>query len=76
MHKDVHVQYLSSAFQKIFLAAEVLAEAIRSNRTIEGITSFNKEPKVSQYADDTTLFIKPNETSIRNCMCKKSYALR
>ena len=23
---------------------------------------------MSQYADDTTLYIKPNEDSIRNCM--------
>ena len=50
------------------LAAEVLSEAIRLNKDIEGITVFEKEHKVSQYADDTTLFIKPTEKSIRACM--------
>ena len=50
------------------LAAELLAEAIRSNKQIKGITLFKKEQKVSQYVDVTTLNIKPNEASIRHCM--------
>ena len=50
------------------LAAEILAEAIRTNKNIEGLTFFKKEHKVSQYADDTTLFIKANESSIYNSM--------
>ena len=50
------------------LAAEILSEAIRDNKNIEGITIFQKEQKVSQYADDTTLFIKANERNIRYCM--------
>ena len=36
------------------LAAEILSEAIRDNKNIEGITIFQKEQKISQYADDTT----------------------
>ena len=50
------------------LAAEIPSEAIRDNKNIEGITIFQKEQKISQYADDTTLFIKANERNIRNCM--------
>ena len=50
------------------LAAEFLAEAIRENTNIKGITIRNKEHKLSQYADDTTLFTRYNEQSIRNCM--------
>ena len=50
------------------LAAEFLAKAIRSNTNIKGITIHNKEHKLSTYADDTTLFTKYNENSIRSCM--------
>ena len=50
------------------LAAEFLAEAIRSNTNIKGITIHNREHKLSQYADDTTLFLKLEEQSIRSCM--------
>ena len=50
------------------LAAEILAEAIRSNTNIKGITIRDKEHKLSQYADDTTLFLKQEEHSIRSCM--------
>ena len=50
------------------MAAEILAEAIRSNKKVEGITIYKQEQKILQYADDTTLIIKANEASIRNCM--------
>ena len=40
------------------LAADFLAEAIRTNTNIKGITIHNKEHKLSQYADNTTLFLK------------------
>ena len=50
------------------IAAEVLAEAIRSNKNIEGIKIYKKEHKISLYADDTTLITKANVSSIRNCM--------
>ena len=50
------------------MAAEFLAEAIRSNTNIKGITIHNKENKLSQYAEDTTLFLKYEEQSIRSCM--------
>ena len=50
------------------LAAELLAEAVRSNKEIQGIKLYNQEHKISLYADDTTLLLKPNEMNIRNCM--------
>ena len=50
------------------LAAEFLAESIRSNNNIKGINIQNKEHKLSQYADDTTLFLKLEEKSMRSCM--------
>ena len=37
------------------LGVKILAEKIRKNETIKGITVSENEIKVSQYADDTTL---------------------
>ena len=42
--------------------AEVLAEAIRQNKGIKGVQIEDKEFKVSQYADDTTLFLTGDES--------------
>ena len=39
------------------LCAEILGNAIRQDKTISGIKIFDKEFKVSQYADDTTAFV-------------------
>ena len=50
------------------MAAEILAEAIRSNKKIKGLTIYKQEHKISQYVDDTTLFTKANETSIRTSL--------
>ena len=50
------------------LAAEILAETIRSKKEIEGLTPYKQEHKTSLYADDTTLFLKPQEKNIRGCM--------
>ena len=50
------------------LAAEILAEAIRTNKNIEGITIYKQEHKISRYADNTTLITKANESSIRASM--------
>ena len=50
------------------MAAKILAEAIRSNKNIEGLTLYKQEHKISQYADDTTLITKANENSIRASM--------
>ena len=37
------------------VGAEILACKTRQDKTIKGITVFQKEPKLSQFADDTTL---------------------
>ena len=39
------------------LCAEILAQAIRNNNNSKGIQIYDKEYKISQYADDTTAFV-------------------
>ena len=39
------------------LCVEILAQAIRNNNNIKGIQIYDKENKISQYADDTTAFV-------------------
>ena len=47
------------------LSVEVLANAIREKREIRGITVKDKEIKLSQYADDTTLILDGSEESLK-----------
>ena len=47
------------------LGAKILAARVRLERNIEGITIYNTEHKTSQFADDTSLFLK-NVDSITN----------
>ena len=49
------------------LAVEILAHAIRENSDIKGIQVFDKEIKLSQYADDTTVFCH-DETSLKKAL--------
>ena len=37
------------------------AEAIRTSNNIKGIQIFENEFKISQYADDTSLYIQPDD---------------
>ena len=46
------------------LSVEVLANAIREKKEIRGITVKDKEIKLSQYADDTTLILDGSEESL------------
>jgi exonuclease III len=46
------------------IAVELIAEKIRANSSIKGITVNGKEIKVSQFADDTTFYIQPDKKSI------------
>jgi hypothetical protein len=46
------------------LIVEILAHAIKKNNRIQGIVIDNCEFKISQYADDTCLFIE-DETSLK-----------
>ena len=45
------------------LCAEILGNARRQDKTISGVKIFNKEFKVSQYADDTTAFVADLESA-------------
>ena len=47
------------------LIAEPLAHNIRTNVNIKGLTMNNHEMKLSQYADDTELFVEYNESTLR-----------
>lgn len=46
------------------LSAEILAKKIRENKSIKGIFVNNKEIKLSQYADDTTLILDGTKESL------------
>ena len=46
------------------LCAELLSHVIRENSDIKGIEVYNKEIKLSLYADDTTIFLKPDKKSL------------
>ena len=50
------------------LAVELLGETFRKHKYIDGIKICGKEHRISQFADDTTLFMKYNERSLRLCM--------
>ena len=45
------------------LCAEVLANKIRENKDIKGITVRGNEIKISQYADDTTMILDGSRKS-------------
>ena len=50
------------------LVVEVLAEMIRNNTNIKGITIDEVEFKLTQYADDTTLILDGSTGSLNNVM--------
>ena len=43
---------------RLVLAAEIISEAIRSNKNVEGITLYKQKHNISQYADDSTSLTK------------------
>ena len=45
------------------LSVEVLAKAIRENKSLKGIFMNSREIKLSQYADDTTLILDGTKES-------------
>ena len=55
---------LALPFRSWGLGVEILAEKIRKNETIKGITVSENEIKVSQYADDTTLILDGSKESL------------
>ena len=52
------------------LCAEVLSHMIRKDNLIKGILIQNKEYKLSQYADDTQIFLDGSELSLRTYATK------
>ena len=46
------------------LCAEIPSHVLRESREVEGLIVYNKEFKVSQYADDTTLLLKPDYNTV------------
>ena len=50
------------------LAAEILGKMIRKNQHIQGININNKYFKLSQYADDTQIFLDGSELSLRETL--------
>ena len=50
------------------LAVKLMGETFRNHPDIQGITIGGKEHRISQFADDTTLFMGFNEENLRRCM--------
>ena len=50
------------------LCSEFLTLAFKQSTTIEGITIRQKEHRLSQYADDTSPFLKASEQNLRNSL--------
>ena len=48
------------------LCAEILSHVIRENPNIVGIEMYGVENKLSQYANDTTMFINAEKESLKN----------
>ena len=56
-------------FPNIFiLCAEILANKIRENKDIKGITVCGNEIKISQYADDTTMILDGSKKSFTSAL--------
>ena len=50
------------------LCAEILAEKIRNNKDIKGITVCGNEIKISQYTDDTTIILDGSNKSFLSAL--------
>ena len=50
------------------LCSEFLTLALKNVRNLEGIIIKNKERECSQYADDTSIFLKASENNLRLCL--------
>ena len=50
------------------MCSEFLTLAFKESREIEGITALRKEHRLSQYADDTSVFLKASERNLRNSL--------
>ena len=50
------------------LAVEPLGETFRKHTKIKGIKIHGREHRISQFADDTTLFMTYSDDNLRECM--------
>ena len=50
------------------LCAEILSHVIREKRDIKGIIVYDKEVKLSQYADDTSIYLRGDRESLCGVM--------
>ena len=50
------------------LCGEILAKMIRQDKDIKGYTVIESEIKISQYADDTTIFLDGSQKSFEKCV--------
>ena len=50
------------------LCSEYLTLALKNERNLEGIIINRKERKCSQYADDTSIFLKSTENNLKLCL--------
>ena len=50
------------------LCGEILSTAIKNDKLIEGIVIHNKENKISQYADDTSLYLRDSEKVLKQAL--------
>ena len=50
------------------LCSELLTLAIKNDRNLEGIKTLQKEHKLCQYADDTSVFLKSSERNLKLCL--------
>ena len=50
------------------LCSEILAHMIRQNKEIRGYCVLDKEIRISQYADDTSLFLDGSQKSFETCV--------
>ena len=50
------------------LCSEILGKMIRKNKDIRGISINNRQYKLSQYADDTQLFLDGSEKSLKTAL--------
>ena len=57
------------------ICAAFLANKIRHNKNIKGINIKNSEHKISQYADDTSIFLDGSEKSLNELLKELEFAI-
>ena len=67
LHKDCRQGVPVSPYVFV-LAAEIMAAAVREKKSIKGISVYDKEQKISLYADDTTMYLAANEANLREAL--------